>query len=174
MNTKLIGMINEALGLVYETTHPMKQVAISRILSEIKTELSKELNPTEFTKEARKYMECSPDPHWTDLAAYMTRACTIIERLQSEKPVCPDCCDSDLSMFVGIETFGGPGIFIPIHRCNKCDFQWTDDIGGEVWDKNRVLLDVQQSEKRKLTETLLRIDNYCRVNDIDLDRAMEG
>lgn len=119
MNTELIGMVNKALGLVYDTTHPMPKVEISQILSRIKTELSKELEPTEFTKEARKYMEHSTNPHWTDLALYMVRACSIIEQLQAK-------------------------------------------------------LKAQQSEKEKLGETLLRIDNYCRVNDIDLNRAMEG
>lgn len=35
-------------------------------------------------------------------------------------------------------------------------------------------LKAQQSQKEKLVLTLLQIDNYCRVNDIDLDQAMEG
>ena len=118
MNEELIRMINKALVLVYDTVHPMPKVEISQILSRIKTELSKEESPTEFTKEARKYMEHSLNHHWTDLAIYTTRACVIIEQLQA--------------------TFKA-----------------------------------QQSEKEKLVEALLRIDNYCRVNDIDLDRAME-
>lgn len=34
---KLIDLINKALGLVYDTTHPMTKVAISQALSDIKT-----------------------------------------------------------------------------------------------------------------------------------------
>lgn len=32
----------------------------------------------------------------------------------------------------------------------------------------------QKAKIERLTETLLRIDNYCRVNDIDIEEALKG
>lgn len=137
MRSNLITLINKALGLVYDTMHPMPKVEISRILSEIKMELFKMVGSSKFTKEAQHYMEHSTNPHWSDLATYLVRACNIIDQLV---PVCPVCGDINIDIKVDIENFGGQGIFVPVHFCKVCTFAWTDDIGGQVWDKNRALL----------------------------------
>ena len=89
-NTRLIEMVNKALGLVYDTTHPMPKVEISQILSKIKTILSEESNPTEFTKECQEMIKTPDDDKgWTELAGYtiwlevkLEQACRIIDQLQ--------------------------------------------------------------------------------------------
>lgn len=49
-----------------------------------------------------------------------------------------------------------------------------------VADSNKLQLEAAQrikeleAEKGKLAESLLRIDNYCRVNDIDMEQALKG
>lgn len=160
MTEELIRMINKALGLIYDTVHPMPKAEISQILSKIKTELSKKLKPTEFTKECIELIKTPDDEKgWTKLAGYtiwlevkLQRACEIINQLYVEKPVCPMCGDSNLDMFVDTESFGGPEIFVPIHICKKCDFKWIDDIGAQVWDKNRALFKAQSLEDYTLRE----------------------
>lgn len=62
----------------------------------------------------------------------LEQACEIID---TRVPVCPSCGDSDIEIFVDTESFGGPEIFVPVHSCKKSSFKWTDDIGGQVWQK---------------------------------------
>ena len=105
---------------------------------------------------------------------------------------CPMCSSPDLSIIVETESFGGPEIYVPVHVCNGCDFKWTDDIGGQVWDKNRALLRTYElmikqlknelvnvrlgnSEKCKSFEdrlVLSEAQNYCKICGGILDGYM--
>lgn len=113
------------------------------------------MNPIEFTKECREMFKTPDDDKgWTVLAGYviwlevkLEHACEIIDK---RVPVCPNCGDDDLEIRVDKENFGSTDIFVPIHSCKQCSFQWTDDIGGNIWDKNRALL----KEKDKQIESL--------------------
>lgn len=158
----LIALINKALDLVCDTVHPLLLVEISQILLEIKTELSKIVGSSKFTKEVKKYMEHSTNPHWTDLAMYMVRACNTIDQFV---PVCPMCSSFNIDVKVATGNFGGPEIFVPVHFCKVCQFEWIDDIGGQVWDKNRGLLEqineVVLSYKRALKTTKARFQERC-------------
>lgn len=103
------------------------------------------MNPKEFTEECREMFK-TPDDNkgWTELAGYVVWleaklyiACKIIDNRVS---VCPNCGEDDLEIRVDTESFGGPEIFVPVHSCKRCSFRWTDDIGGNVWDRNKALL----------------------------------
>lgn len=137
------------------------------------------MNPDEFTKECREMIETPvADQDWTQLAEYtiwlevkLERACTIIDECV---PVCPNCGNSDLEIRVDKENFGRTDIFVPIHSCKQCNFQWTDDIGGTVWDKNKELFKFQlvelRDEKNKLNELALR---YKKESAERLDRLQD-
>lgn len=119
------------------------------------------MNPNEFTEECREMLKTPDDDKgWTVLAGYviwlevkLEHACKIIDE---RVPVCANCGGDDLEIRVDKENFGSTEVFVPIHSCKRCGFQWTDNIGGIVWDKNKALL---KEKDEQITGLEVDIDN---------------
>ena len=97
----------------------------------------------------------------TGAEARLLGACDEIDRLTAELAVlkdeltCEECEKSLEYPETGVTAF-----------CMAC---WNAMI-----TKLRAEIEAKDEEIGRLAETILRFDNYCRVNDIDLEQALKG
>lgn len=96
--------INDSLFVCDHSKHKIGELIVhaKKNIDEAIAKLSKEPKPTEFTKECREMVKTSDDEKrlsfefaeyvfWLKVKKYLEQACDIIEQLQVEKSICPEC-----------------------------------------------------------------------------------
>lgn len=110
---------------------------------------------TEFVKSRRPVYELILRESKDTSAKDFIDACDRIEQADKKLMYCGECGSDEVETIIDKVTFDNDiYIYVPVRKCKKCSFQWTDEIGGIVWDKNATLFEQQQKINIELTEEL--------------------
>lgn len=86
---------------------------------------------------------------------HLADACTRLETADKKMMYCAECGSDEVETIIDKATFDGKiYVYVPVRKCKKCPFQWTDDIGAEVWAQNKAEIDRQQMCIRELLKAL--------------------
>ena len=95
-----------------------------------------------------------------------------VEQPPASKLQCPECGKRDTDVIVDIANFGGNDIYVPVHRC-KCGFKWTDDVAGNVWDKNNALIQALLKEQPPASEFTTKIRKRWLAEALNKDSTLD-
>lgn len=71
-------------------------------------------------------------------------------RLTSKYLSCPECGSKDITTFVDKVEWGQKEtIYVPIRKCDKCDFKWTDWVAEEIFEKQ---IEEMRKSKKEIEE----------------------
>jgi len=140
-------------------------------------ELPAEPEPTELIEKIKDAL-ADPKAPWygSDLVEWIVELIDEIDRLTVENNSCPECGKHNIEIFVDKINFGTIDIYVPIQRCKDCSFSWTDDIAGEVYDKNKSIIDhlTDENNLQITIDMLIDKDEQTRIginpNDVEHKR----